>query len=165
VTINYAVKVPKELIFDIQNNNGEITLGNLTGDVKVKSEFSRVEVENLQGDLLIENSYGETRVKNITGKVEIENENGEIFYGSKQVAKQDISLSCKMGGIILELPSDQQGFFRVSTQSGEISMEGFQAEFSINRDDAKQELKGTIGQNSPVISLTAEEGSINLKGK
>lgn len=164
VTINYAVKVPKEMEFDINNKYGDIILEDLKGNAKIVGKHGSVEVDNIQGDVLIENSFGETRVKNIIGKVEIDNEHGEIFFSNKQVANQDIILNCKMSGINLELPRQQEGSFEVFTKFGEITMDGFDSELSINTDETEQELKGTINKAKPVIILKAEHGSINLNG-
>lgn len=165
ITINYVVKVPKELEVEINNHFGDILLEDLSGNVKAEGNYGRIEAENIQGNVQIENSFGDTRVKDVTGRVEIEGEHGEIFYSNKQVANRDITLNSKMGSITLELPRNQQGSYEVATKFGEIAMDGFESELSINRDDKGQQLIGTTGKASPVINLKAEHGSINLNGK
>ncbi|NLI93182.1 MAG: DUF4097 domain-containing protein [Peptococcaceae bacterium] len=164
-TVNYAVKVPKELTFEINNKFGEINLENLTGNIFVNGKFGKIEVANIQGDARIENAFGETKVQNVTGKVAIDNEQGEIFYASKQAARNDITLNCKMGGINVELPRDQQGTFNLYTKFGNINFKGFSSELPIQKDNTKQEMKGIIGTASPQITVNADHGEISLSGK
>jgi len=163
--VNIAVKVPKALEFDIQSKFGEITLEDLTGNVKVDSKFGKIEIENIQGDVQVENDFGEIRMKDIFGKMDIENNQGEISYRSTKVANEDITLNTKMGGVNLSLPRTQQGTFDLRSAFGGIQIEGFPTSISINKDNMKQEWKGTIGTSSPVITINTEHGEIMVNGK
>lgn len=165
VTVNYAVKVPKELEFDIDNEFGEITLEDLTGNIKIDGKFNDIEVDHVTGDVQIESFSGRTSVKDISGKVTVDNEQGEILYSTKEITNSDVTLNCKMGGITVELPRTQQGTFDVSARFGDINVEEFESQLSVNREDTKQDLKGTIGKSSPAIFLYTENGSIDLRGK
>lgn len=164
VSVNYSVKVPKEIEYIIKNRFGEIRLDNLAGDVKIDGEYGSIKTDGIQGNVLVENSFGETRLIDIVGTVEATSEYGEIIYSNKQATAKEIVLSSKMADIILELNSAQQGSFDVSTEYGEITMDGFSPELPVNSDDIKQELKGTIGKGSPQINLKAEHGNIFIKG-
>ncbi len=165
ITVNYAVKVPKALEYKINNKFGEITLEDLIGNVQVDGKFGKVELDNIQGNVKVENAFGETRVDNVTGKVEIDNEHGEIFLSNKQAAKSDINLNCKMGGITVELPHNQQGRFDAYTKFGGITFEGFDTNLSVEQDTTVQEVKGTIGSASPLITVNASHGAINFNGQ
>lgn len=165
VTVNYTVKVPKEMSFEINNQFGEINLKGLVGNTKVNGKFGKIDVENIQGDVQINNSFGQTLVKDVQGKLEITNENGEISYSSQQEATKDISLKCKMGAVTLELPSSQQGAFKVITKLGDIRSEGFKSDLVLKKNDTSQQLEGTIGKASPSIFVETELGSASLIGK
>ncbi|HHV65279.1 MAG TPA: DUF4097 domain-containing protein [Peptococcaceae bacterium] len=165
VTVNYAIKVPKGLEFTINNKNGEIILKNLGGNVQAWAKYGRIEAENIQGDVQLENLFGEIKLQDISGKIEVYNKNGEIFLSNRQVAEEDIILCANQGGSIrVELPGDQQGYFRASAEYGEISMEGFASELEISREETKQYLEGVIGSNVPNINLQTGSGDIILEG-
>lgn len=165
VNVNYDIKVPKGLDFDIENKFGEITLKDLTGNIQVEGEFGEIEVENINGNVQIENAFGETRVQDVSGKVDIDSEQGGVFLNSKNIVTNSILINNKMGEITVELPSLQDGSFNASSQMGEITWEGFQSQLLINRENTKQTLQGIVGTNSPVFTLKAEQGGINLIGR
>jgi len=169
IEVNYSVKVPKELVFEIKNEFGETKLENLRGQVMVTGKYGIIEVSDIQGDVQIENSFGETTIKNVTGKLTAENEQGEIRYSSIENVTKDISLNCKMGSITLELPENQQGTFEVLTKYGDISTEGFDfappTDVNNEKESVSQHFKEIIGAESPLITARAEHGSINIYGK
>jgi len=164
VSVDYAVKVPKELTYEINNSFGEITVRDLNGNVNVRGEFGKIEVARLTGDAVIRNSFGETVASDIAGRVEIINQSGEISYSSSQEAQQDIILRAEMGTINLKLPDSQQGTFKADTELGDISLEGFASSLAVDTGNTGQQLEGTISKDSPVITLHANQGSIHLQG-
>lgn len=166
VTVNYAVKVPKELELEINNKNGEIILKNLEGKVRAWAEYGRIEAQNIVGDVWLENLCGEIRVQDIKGQVEVLNENGEIFLSNKEATAKNITLCSNQGGSIrVQLPGTQQGFFRAEADYGEVNLEGFASQLTVNREEARQYFEGVIGSNAPQITLKTGNGSIILEGK
>jgi DUF4097 and DUF4098 domain-containing protein YvlB len=143
----------------------KINLENLGGSVKVNGQYGQVEVNNIQGDVQIENAYGDTRVKNVTGKVGIDNENGEINYSSKQPARNEINLNCKMGGITVELPRQQPGSFDLLSQFGEITFTGFSGELPLAKAESRQEMKGVLSTTEPLVSAKTDHGQISFQGQ
>jgi len=162
VSVDYYIKVPKELTYDIKNKFGETVLENLEGDIKLESSFGQIKVKDTTGDVQIENSHSEIQVRNITGRVEINNEHGNIFYSNKDISSQDIILISKFGSITAELANDQQGSFQAITKFGEISLDGLGASLSTETEPNKQQWVETIGTAAPRIKLEAEHGNIDL---
>ena len=162
VSVNYYIKVPKELEYDIKNKFGETILENLAGDIMIESAFGKIEAKDIQGDVQIINSHSNIEVRNITGRVEIDNEHGNILYSNKDISSQDIILISKFGDITAELANAQQGSFQATAKFGEISLEGLEASVSTEIETNKQQWVETIGTASPRINLEAEHGHINI---
>ena len=162
LSVNYTVKVPKELSYNIKNRYGDTTMEKLSGDIIIQAGFGKIEIRDIEGDVQIENSFGEIRVRDITGKVEIENEHGNIVYSNKEVNSKDISLINKMGSITAEINKNQQGSFEAITRFGQISLDGFESSSPTEMENNKQEWIETIGSESPRINLDAEHGEIAI---
>jgi len=190
-SLDYVVKVPKTLAYDIRNEGGSTTLAGLAGDVKIHGESGEVKVDGLGGNLQIKNSFGRIRVDDVAGIVKIESENGEIVYSNTQTVAHNVNLFSKTGSIQVYLPAAQEGTFDVSTENGEINTGGFDTEFNITgaphtgalhsgpasdrapteepalvpQDGLRQQIKQTIGTPNPTFTLRTEFGSIELKGR
>ncbi len=165
VSVNYYIKVPNELEYDIKNKFGTTILEDLAGDIMIESAFGKIEAKDIQGNVKMVNSHSDIEVRNITGRVEIDNEHGNIFYSNKDISSQDIILVSKFGSITAEFANAQQGSFQATTKFGEISLEGLEASVSTEIETNKQQWVETIGNASPMINLEAEHGHINISNR
>lgn len=162
VSVDYYVKVPKELTYDIKNSFGETILDNLVGDVKVDARFGKVEAKDIQGNVLIDNEHSEVQVYNIAGRVEVNNKHGNIIYSNKEISLQDIILISEFGSITAEFAEDQTGSFQAVTKFGEINLEGLETSLTPEIDTNKQQWVETIGTASPNIKIETEHGHLNI---
>lgn len=171
VTVDYVIKVPKELSYTVNNSYGAITMRDLSGNVAVQGEYGAIEISRIAGNVNIRNAYAETLVSDVSGRVDITNENGEIIYSADQVALKDITLKADMGSITLKLPEGQQGTFKAESDMGDISLEGFASALKViseepsldNEEETNKKLECSIGNKSPVITLHSNQGSIYLQ--
>lgn len=162
VTVNYYVKVPKELTYDIENRFGDIILADLTGNIEVKGRSGRVEIENVQGDLRVNNSHGDIRIVNTTGKAVINNDHGSISYSNEKTVSDDISLRSRYGTIVAELAETQQGTFKAQTSFGQIRVEGISDNPPKEIEENKRVWEEKIGADSPRIDVEAEHGDVTI---
>lgn len=169
VTVDYVIKVPKELSYTVNNSYGQITMKDLTGNADVQGEYGAIAISRIAGDVKIRNSYAETMVSDISGLVDITNQNGEIIYSADQAAQNDITLNAEMGSITLKLPAGQQGTIKADSEMGDIVLEGFASGLKLiseepeNEENTNKKLEGSIGNKSPVITLHSNQGSIYLQ--
>ncbi len=161
--INYTIRVPKELNYEI-SSSGEIELDNLTGNIKVTGKNGQITAKDIRGNLQAENAFGQINVKNVTGKVHVENEHGAVVYANNSPC-QDLTLKSRMGRISVELPQNQQGTFKLSTRFGQLAIDGFGTDSEIKKGDNKQTFEKIIGDASPVISIEAEHGEIDIRAR
>ena len=165
LSVDYSIKVPKELAYDIRNKFGDIGLDDLSGDIEVEAEFGNVEIEDFQGDLQVENSQGEVRIKDITGKAVINNEHGQTFFISSDSVTQDISIFNRHGNLTIELPFSQQGVFRTESRFGQIILDGFASSQPEEIEPNKQRWNQTIGTDSPNFNFNGEYADISITAR
>ncbi|UWG99285.1 DUF4097 domain-containing protein [Dehalobacter sp. DCM] len=165
VSVNYVVKVPKQMRFVVKNSYGKITLNDLTGDVDIQGDFGAVEVSRIDGDVTIRNSFGETIVSDVSGRLDIQNNNGEVVCRSNNAANNDITLRADFGSITLQLPSDQQGLIKAEADMGSIDPGGFASALKLISEEPgnNSTLEGSIGSKTPIITLHTNQGSIYLQ--
>lgn len=93
---DFEIVVPEPLLLAIQNEHGDIAIGNLrttgaelrathgdvaltnfTGDIKMTNEHTDTVVNDLTGSLAVENGYGDTKVARVSGDVVIKSLHGD----------------------------------------------------------------------------------------
>lgn len=164
LAVNYEVKVPKELIFSIRNQSGEITLAGLSGDVYIEGRNGNILVRDIRGNVKIDNNTGQTEIEDVTGSVAVNNSQGNIQYSSNGSIARNVQLTCNTGSVVLELPDGQQGTFEVLTKEGNIEVDGLPKLVPVKQVSSRQEIKTTVGSASPVFKIIVDQGSVRLAG-
>jgi hypothetical protein len=76
--INLTVRVPSELVLEVEDGSGYTSIQDIDADVKIDDGSGDIFIENIAGNLYIDDGSGETEVENVTGDLTIDDGSGEI---------------------------------------------------------------------------------------
>jgi hypothetical protein len=137
--IDLSVKIPKNMMLDIDDGSGDILIADINGNVKLNDGSGAMIIADLGGNLDISDGSGGIKVRHVKRNLEIEDGSGEIDI---EDVGGDIDINDGSGDIIIELVSgsvtvdDGSGDIRIDNvrQNVEIINGGSGEEFIINVD-------------------------------
>lgn len=77
-SIDYAIKVPKDVEVTLENNSGNVTVRELTSELSVSSVSGAIEVFDHEGSVEAESASGAISLSGVTGSVQAHNVSGDI---------------------------------------------------------------------------------------
>jgi hypothetical protein len=148
------ITVPEDVDLDIQNNSGDIDVGEeLTGSASLKTGSGDIKANGINGDVKIETGSGDIKANNLSDKVEIKSGSGEIKLNnvSGKLDLQTGSGDINVDGVTLK------GDGSIKAGSGDIDLENV----TLNAD-ANYQLHS--GSGSVTVKLP-EDGAFTLNLK
>jgi hypothetical protein len=142
VTVEFKVRVPRNVNFRGRTVNGNIETGALGGDVEVKTVNGSINVT----------AAGVASAKTVNGSITARL--GRADWNA------ELDFKTVNGGITLDLPSDLNADVTAKTQNGEVTTD-FPVTL-LGRVSRKQ-LNGTIGGGGRALSLKTVNGNIQLR--
>lgn len=77
--IDVTVTMPAELVLDIDDGSGEISVSNINKDLKIDDGSGDIMITKIKGNLDIDDGSGGLVIKNITGNLTVDDGSGEII--------------------------------------------------------------------------------------
>jgi hypothetical protein len=162
----------------LKSSNGSVKVTNVHGRVDAHTSNSAIDVESLDGEVTLESSNGHIHAENMTGSLQastsnsgivvdmktspttplrLHSSNGSIELTLRQTPQSDIKADTSNNSITLHLPSDTAGRITADTSNSDVS-----CDFSIDGENRKGHLKGTIGTGGHSIELSTSNGHIRI---
>ena len=82
--IHFLITVPQHYNIDLNTANGDISVTNLTGDVRVRTSGGSLSLQSITGTVWGHTSGGSVEVVNITGDVQVRTSGGNLRLGAIQ---------------------------------------------------------------------------------
>ena len=82
--IHFLITVPQQYNIDLNTSNGDISVANLTGDVRVRTSNSSLRFENLTGAVWGHTSGGSVEAVDVAGDVQVRTSGGSLRFGAIQ---------------------------------------------------------------------------------
>jgi len=114
--IDLVVKLPSNLILQIHDGSGEISVNNIKQKVKIDDGSGSMEIHNIKGDLEIDDGSGSLTVTNISGNVRIDDGSG-----SMRVENIDGKLNIEDGSGSMDI-LEVSGLVTIDDGSGSINL-------------------------------------------
>jgi DUF4097 and DUF4098 domain-containing protein YvlB len=135
-TVDFSVTVPNEVIVDIKNNMGEVSVANTKGNADIKNDFGDITLENIEGALIVKTNSGEVNATSI------------------KAGSENINLSSDFGGVTLKKASGKD--ITLDSNSGTITLSEVRATGALN---ANTDFGNTKFENGSADSLHIETNS------
>ncbi len=144
-TVEYTVRVPKNI------------------DLKAVTVNGGVEVNGVEGRVIAEATNGGVRGRDITGPIEASTTNGGVEIDVARVADAGLKLECTNGGIVLRLPADAKASIAARVTNGGIDTSNLAIQ-AIG-EASNRRLNGDLNGGGPRISLEGTNGGIKISAR
>jgi DUF4097 and DUF4098 domain-containing protein YvlB len=147
IDYRYEISVPSYLAFDIDSDDGDLNLENITGDIHIKADDGDIALKDISNAFTeIKTKDGDVNIKGLKGELSIKADDGTVTLENIDVSDGEVSASD--GRIRIR---DSKGNFFVDSDDGDISL--------INIAGEKLEAKT---QDGDIDILFAGEGEVSL---
>jgi DUF4097 and DUF4098 domain-containing protein YvlB len=178
ISLKIEISIPEKFNTEIATAGGDISLGGLTGSVKLKTAGGDITLRNINGDANLKTAGGDIKIEsfsgnlsaktaggniNITsseGSISAKTSGGDVIVGYSGVNK-GIDLSTSGGNINLSLPENISAKVELVSMNGEIK-----SDFTITGDvskTARQKITGEIGSGGELIKCKTMGGNITIE--
>ncbi len=141
--VNWTIRVPADCHIHIVNTSGSMEIGNIRGDLDIRSSAADIVLSSIEGAVNIENSAGVTRGELLFGPVTIRQAQGEIDLN---FIEGDIKVKSSIAGIAIR---QDRGALDLTTSSGNVDI---QTNLDSSREYFVQTESGNIRLSIPETS-------------
>lgn len=139
--VHYSLKVPHELLLDLETTNGQI------------------DVTNYSGSLKLESTNGDVVGREIRGHLSARTTNGSVRVELLEYDGQELSCKTTNGNVDLSLPPDARAEVSARTTNGSIKSD---LPLQISGSFSRTKLSGTLNGGGQEIDLRTTNGSIRI---
>jgi len=161
--VDMDIRVPAYFLTDITNSNGQITVSDLTRDVKAYSSNGAVALTNIAADVDVRTSNGKIDLDGIAGSVRGVTSNGKVTVDA---TLPDSGGYCRLetsnGEVKLTIPTLTSAQVYASTSNGQITVSNLNIHYT---RQTKDYIEGTLGTGLNDIQITTSNGAITLTGR
>ncbi|MDF2815182.1 MAG: hypothetical protein K0Q81_1382, partial [Paenibacillus sp.] len=152
VTIEYVLSVPDAVKVKIDNDEGEVRISGIKGDVEASSDRGSMEIVDVRGNLSASSSYGSLYLSDIMGRVELKN---NYSYVNADHIEGAVALNGRAGNTFLNRIA---GDVTAETNNGAIHLREITGSVTLASQASDLQLDRILGD----MSITAEAGTTIL---
>lgn len=141
--INLTVKMPKNLMLDIEDGSGDIKVSNISNNIKVDDGSGAASFEQVTGDLDIEDGSGDLFIKQVKGDLNLDDGSGELTV-------TDIT-----GDVRVE---DGSGELTIINVTGKVTVDDGSGGININKAGSLK----IIDSGSGGLSISKVKGEVDI---
>lgn len=176
--IDLSDSYARESGISINNQNGDVSVRKVKGNVTIRNTFASVEAqtidgnleirnqnssvlaENISGDITVSNSFGPVELAKNSGSVKIQNQNGSVEISQIKEMKGDYDISTSFGEVTIELPEKPSVNLSAATTFGNI-----ESDFDLTITDKfnKSTASGTLGDGKQNVSIRTQNAGIEIR--
>ena len=171
IKVNYDIRVPKEIVLDIINQNGKLKVNNINQDIIIENARADTVVNNIGGKANLKVAYGKLFVEKVKGKTRIESnfnkttvknieDNAEINSRYSAVEIDEIAgnlkIESKFGGVVV---NDIAGDLNISSKYAGITVSAVKGDIKAEAKFGETNFKN-VNNN---LNFTGKHADIDVK--
>jgi hypothetical protein len=161
VKVRFTVRVPAGVRLSAGTVNGEMSVRDVSSDVRASTVNGRVEVQNVGGEVRANTVNGSVDVTTSKGPVDASTVNGSVNVRMTSLAgDDDMRFHTVNGDVTVEMPSSLDAKVSLSTLHGSISSD---YPVQLSGRFGPRRASGTIGRGGREIDMETVNGSIELR--
>jgi DUF4097 and DUF4098 domain-containing protein YvlB len=178
----------RNLTINLRDGSSDLQTGEISDTVSIDSQFGNIEIKDLKADsYTIEAKDGDIDLDNISGLVsanarfgdiDIKNgtnitliitmEDGSLNFSGTLNPAENHNMQTKFGNVVLTIPEDSNFNLNIESRFGEFTSEipmniTIGPDSPINKDKQFEKWEGQMNDGGSLISITTQDGDINLK--
>lgn len=142
--VRFHVKAPAWAAVTINTTNGEVSVRNMTGDLRVGTTNGQI-----LGD-------------GLAGSTSAETTNGTIVLDYASIPARGISCSATNGEVTVTIPKDGNARIAAEVTNGGISTENLTLR---DRKESRRSLDAVLNAGGPAIKIETTNGAVKIRGK
>lgn len=160
VTVAYVVKVPRGMRVTVVSESGGLTVADVAGGARIRTQSGAIGVRNLGGPASVESGSGAVEVDGVAGDLSVSTQSSGIratgLGGGVTIATQSGAVNLGLNG---------RGNVTVTTGSGELHADGVRGTLSATTQSGRVTVSGepldawTINTGSASVALTLARAS------
>lgn len=178
-SVRIDVSVPREADLDIATSDGGVTLGPLSGLVRVRTSDGGIEAEGLRGELYLRTSDGHIRARGLDGTVEAHSSDGSMEIEGRfdrlDLSTSDgrieasalpgshvasgWSLRSSDGSQTLRVPRDLRADLDLRSGDGSVHLD---LPVEVTGTVARHALRGRLNGGGALVEMRTSDGSIRV---
>lgn len=160
VSVNYEIKVPKDLAVDqVKTANGSVRLTGVKGDANATTSNGKVVLEAVDGHVTATTQNGAIDLTGTAGVVKATTSNGKIRAEVLSIRNSGADFTASNGNIRVYVVDGLDADVEMGTTNGKITVHDLKVETT---ESARTRIKGKIGQGGPRIYARTTNGNIDL---
>lgn len=174
--VDYLLEIPSGLNLEVSNNNGEVRVSEVVGNVSVENTNGEVTVKDIKGKVGVRNELGNIRLQSVAGDAALranlgmidindfkgslsaEVESGEINIRTDKPVYENWNLYTSLGSINVVFPGRSSVLLEASTQLGSVTGSN-----GINWQSQNGKKVSRLGDGQGSIKMTAQKGGVNVR--
>jgi hypothetical protein len=116
----FVITVPEQMVVNIQNSFGKVSVGGKYKTLILKTDFCNTELKNVSGTMKIESHYGGVNGQNLSGITEVKSDRTDLNFSR---LGQECSINVKYAKVFIASLDNLQKL-KIDAQKSEINLEG-----------------------------------------
>ena len=176
-SVDLEIDVPKAVQVDeIETNDGDVSLRDVSGDVAVESDDGDVAVTGVIGDLSVRTDDGDVAVDRIGGVVTAHSDDGDVAVRDPETIRDlsvddgnvvaavpavdgTASIRADDGDVTVRLGDSVDATVRVTVGDGEITVAGGLGTVQTTTEDR---VEATLGDGTNDLTVHADDGDVTV---
>lgn len=159
IDYRYEITVPSYVKFDIDSDDGDVNIENITGNIECKFDDGDCVLKNISNDFTdIKTKDGDVNINYLKGELSVRADDGTTTLENLEVSEGEISASDGRIGI-----RDSQGNFFVDSDDGDISLVNIAGEkLNVKTQDGDVNVLFT-GKGEVEVAINTNDGSVDVE--
>lgn len=141
-----TIKVPSGLKVELKNSFGQLTVGEIQGNLTVDNSNGRVRIRKVNGDATITNRLSQVTIEEIGGNLNLESNAGQVKINR---AGKNLSIRQDFGDL------------KIGEVAGDLTITGKNSSISISQVQGKVQLENNFGSVNIKEALNAVTAGVN----
>jgi DUF4097 and DUF4098 domain-containing protein YvlB len=178
--LRYQVKMPADIEVEIEQEDGDINIRDLTGNITVYSEDGDIFLDDIHTKRVsVETEDGDITIDNLSAEIHIDTEDGDIR--TRYIDSDKISINAEDGNVELRLDKTYpNGRYTITAEDGDVDVfldDNFKGEIDCEADDGgvrvdvrntdilerkRHRFRGVIGKGHAYLKIRTSDGDITI---
>jgi len=158
---NFNITAPESTALSLSTANGDVSVTNMVGNVKVSTSNGNVELIGTTGTAGVSTTNGTLTVKVHSGGIEGTTTNGAVDCDLAALGATDsVGLATTNGKVTLLLPEEVSALIDATDTNGLITIYDYTVTYEILTD---HHVRARIGSAASSIAITATNGDVTVR--
>ena len=161
-SVRFKIQAPKKVSLDCEVANGDLSIGNVSGTVRLKNQNGKIESDTAGESLEAHAANGSIEAKYSGPQVQLHTQNGTIAADLSHTAAIAGEITTQNGSVTLTVGDDTSCKLTATTVNGRVTFPG-QKRSWLKRLSRSRSVHETLGNGGGTLKLAVQNGSVKVR--